>query len=211
MLTAYKIYTKLLSAYGPPEWWSDDPFTVMVQAVLVQNTAWENVVMATKAMGGIPRPETILLMADEELHALIRPCGFFRAKARTIRSLAAWWNGIRGDESSLSTEELRKQLLAIKGVGEETADVILLYALHRPAFVVDAYTRRLLSRIGCSFRSDNDIRGYINKGLPLDALVYGQFHWLVLQHCIAICRKKAECSSCCLCSVCGTGLKSMCL
>ena len=202
MPTAYKIYTKLLSAYGPPEWWSDDPFTVMVQAVLVQNTAWENVVMATKAMGGIPRPETILLMADEELHALIRPCGFFRAKARTIRSLAAWWNGIRGDESSLSTEELRKQLLAIKGVGEETADVILVYALYRPSFIIDAYTRRLLSRLGFQFSSDTEIRSFFEEGLEADAGLYGSYHWLVLEHCKAVCRKTPCCDECRLRTIC---------
>lgn len=202
MLTAYEIYTQLLSAYGTPEWWSDDPFTVMFQAVLVQNTAWENVVMATKAMGGIPRPETIFAMSDDELHALIRPCGFFRAKARTIRSLAVWWNGIRGDESFLSTEELRKQLLSIKGVGEETADVILVYALHRPSFIIDAYTRRLLSRLGFRFRSDIEIRSFFEEGLEADAGLYGSYHWLVLEHCKAVCRKTPLCAECRLRTIC---------
>ena len=202
MPTAYEIYTQLLSAYGTPEWWSDDPFTVMVQAVLVQNTAWENVVMATKAMGGIPRPETILLMADEELHALIRPCGFFRAKARTIRSLAAWWNGIRGDESSLSTEELRKQLLAIKGVGEETADVILVYALYRPSFIIDAYTRRFLERIGYHFKNDEERRSFLTASLEKDVFIYGSFHWLLLEHSIMHCLKKPKCSGCVFSQLC---------
>ncbi len=202
MLTAYKIYTKLLSAYGPPEWWSDDPFTVIFQAVLVQNTAWENVVMTTEAMGGIPSPGAILAMAEEELQSLIRPCGFFRAKARTIRSLAAWWDGIRGDESSLSTEELRKQLLSIKGVGEETADVILVYALHRPSFIIDAYTRRMFSRFGFQFRSDPEIRSFLDEGLEADAGLYGSYHWLVLEHCKAVCRKKPRCAECGLRTIC---------
>ena len=210
MISSDKLYAMLLEEYGTPPWWSDDPFTVVFQSVLVQNTSWRNVVKTTEAMGAVPTPEEIIALDLEALEDLIRPCGFFHSKAMTIKSLAVWWEKHR-DSDSVPSIKLRSSLLSIRGVGEETADVILLYALHRPVFVVDAYTRRLLSRIGCSFRSDDDIRGYINKGLPLDALVYGQFHWLVLQHCIAVCRKKAECSSCCLCSVCGTGRKSMCL
>ena len=208
MISSDKLYEMLLEEYGTPPWWSDDPFTVVFQSVLVQNTSWRNVVKTTEAMGAVPSPEEIIAMELEALEDLIRPCGFFHSKAMTIKALAAWWEK-HEDSDSVPAIKLRSSLLSIRGVGEETADVILLYALHRPAFVVDAYTRRLLFRIGCSFRSDDDIRGYVNEGLPQDALIYGRFHWLVLQHCIAVCRKKAECSSCCLCSVCSTGQKSM--
>ena len=114
----------------------------------------------------------------------------------------AWWNGIRGDESSLSTEELRKQLLAIKGVGEETADVILVYALYRPSFIIDAYTRRLLSRLGFQFSSDTEIRSFFEEGLEADAGLYGSYHWLVLEHCKAVCRKTPCCDECRLRTIC---------
>ena len=158
----------------------------------------------TEAIGKIPRPESIIAMAQEDLEEMIRPCGFFHSKAGAIKALAAWWMEHRYPEC-ISDSELRSSLLAIRGVGEETADVILLYAFRRPVFIVDAYTQRLLSRLGYQFRSDDGIRRYISSGLSADALDYGRFHWLVLQHCITVCRKKPECSSCVLLGVCHHG------
>ena len=199
MIDADELYRMLLSEYGMPPWWSYDPFAVMVQAVLVQNTAWSNVVKTTEGMGGIPSPDEVLSLEQDELEAMIRPCGFFHAKARAIKALALWWKQYGcdpGDTASIPAEKLREDLLSISGVGEETADVILLYALYRPVFVVDAYTRRMLSRLGYRYSSDNDIREYFTQGLPEDALIYGRFHWLILQHCISLCRKKPLCSKC---------------
>ena len=130
MISSDKLYAMLLEEYGTPPWWSDDPFTVVFQSVLVQNTSWRNVVKTTEAMGAVPAPEEIIAMDLEALEDLIRPCGFFHSKAMTIKSLAAWWEKHENSDSVPSIK-LRSSLLSIRGVGEETADVILLYALHR--------------------------------------------------------------------------------
>ena len=96
----------------------------------------------------------------------------------------------------LDTDELKSRLLSIKGVGQETASVILLYAFRRPVFVLDAYTRQLLERLGFSFSSDCQRLEYLEKGLDGDVSVFGYYHWLILELCKAWCRKKPLCSSC---------------
>ena len=129
----------------------------------------------TEAIGKIPRPESIIAMAQEDLEEMIRPCGFFHSKAGAIKALAAWWMEHRYPEC-ISDSELRSSLLAIRGVGEETADVILLYAFRRPVFIVDAYTQRLLSRLGYQFRSDDGIKGDISAvDFPRMRLITGVF------------------------------------
>ena len=147
-MDAVELYHALLGAYGTPRWWSDDPYTVMVQAVLVQNTSWRNVEKAYGEAGGRLRPEYVLATSAEELEALIRPCGFQKAKARTIMALTAWYGSHGFDAASIHSkpqEDIRGELLSIKGIGEETADAILVYAFHKPSFIIDAYTRRLLT------------------------------------------------------------------
>lgn len=97
---------------------------------------------------------------------------------------------------------LRSELLSIKGIGAETADVILVYALYQPSFVMDAYTRRFLSRLGFDLADDTEIRKFLEAALPKDAQVYGYFHWLILDHCISVCRKTPLCGECKLNSHC---------
>ena len=184
-LGAAALYEALLRAYGEPRWWSEDAYTVLFQSVLVQNTAWGNVEKTCAAIGGRLRPEVIGELSPEELEALIRPCGFCRGKARAIRALTAWFGKYgfeRQNAADVSTEELREELLAIRGVGAETADVILVYAFFRPSFIVDAYTRRLLGRLGHDFADDAAIKEFFEGALPRDAVVYGHFHWLILEH-----------------------------
>ena len=200
-LGAAALYEALLRAYGEPRWWSEDAYTVLFQSVLVQNTAWGNVEKTCAAIGGRIKPEVIGELSPEELEALIRPCGFCRGKARAIRALTAWFGKYgfeRQNAAGVSTEELREELLAIRGVGAETADVILVYAFFRPSFIVDAYTRRLLRRLGHDLADDAAIKGFFEGALPRDARVYGRFHWLILEHCIGACRKKARCEGCAL-------------
>ena len=155
LISAKELYHALHAVYGQSRWWSDDAYTVMFQAVLVQNTAWGNVLKTCAALGDLLTPEFVAGLPTEELESLIRSCGFYRAKARTIQALTAWFKQYNFDHQAAArvpTEMLRGELLAIRGVGAETADVILVYAFYRPAFVIDAYTRRLLKPLATPFQ-----------------------------------------------------------
>ena len=192
MLTALEIYSILLENYGQPMWWSDDPYTVIVQAVLVQNTGWSNVEKTTLRLGDRLNPQYINAVSAEELEALIHPCGFQKAKARTIKALTEWFVSLKAKNRA----EMRNELLSIKGIGEESADVILVYAFHQPSFPIDAYTRRFLERLGYRFTKDSERRLFFEKNLPQDATVYGYFHWLLLEHGKTHCSKTAKCTLC---------------
>ena len=199
MLNAEEIYKILLTAYGKPRWWSEDPFTVMFQSVLVQNTAWRSVEKTCASIGDKLTPEYIEGLSTEELEQLISPCGFYKAKARTIQALITWYRRYhfdRGEAQSVPMPDLRKELLSIRGIGEETADVILVYAFYQPAFIIDAYTRRFLLRLGGEFQDDTVVRHFFETGLREDAQLYGQYHWLILEHCISVCRKSPRCGQC---------------
>ena len=126
---------------------------------------------------------------------MIRPCGFCKSKASTIFSLTRWYQGYGFDQAAVRAipqDRLRGELLALRGIGPETADVILTYAFYKPAFIVDAYTRRLLQRLGYRFPDDGAIRGFFAQGLPRDAEVCGYLHWLILDHGIQHCKKAPE-------------------
>ncbi len=189
----------LRQAYGPVPWWSDDPYTVLFQSVLVQNTTWRTVQKVTAAMGDRLDPRYVQQLPQQELEDLIRPCGLCKSRAATIRRLTDWYAASGFDSGEVcrrETGQLRRELLALRGIGEETADVILLYAFRKPAFAVDAYTRRFLRRFGYEFADDAAIRRFFEQGLGQDVQMYGQFHWLVLEHGGRFCRKKPACSGC---------------
>lgn len=199
MLNAEELYEILLAAYGKPRWWSDDPFIVMFQAVLVQNTAWISVEKTCASIGDKLNPEYIGSLRSEELEQLINPCGFYKAKARTIQALIAWYRGYHFDRKkvqSIPMPDLRKELLSIRGIGEETADVILVYAFYQPTFIIDAYTRRFLLRLGYAFEDDTARKKFFETGLKKDAQLYGWYHWLILDHCISACKKGPKCDKC---------------
>lgn len=199
MLKAEEIYKILLTAYGKPRWWSDDPFIVMFQSVLVQNTTWRIVEKTCASIEDKLTPEYIENLPAEELEQLISPCGFYKAKARTIQALAAWYRRYQFDRQKVQNipmADLRKELLSIRGIGAETADVILVYAFYQPSFVVDAYTRRFLLRIGYEFTDDTAIKNFFETGLPKEAELYGRYHWLLLEHCISACKKSPQCDQC---------------
>ena len=136
MLDAEEIYGLLLSSYGKPEWWSDDPYTVIFQSVLVQNTSWSSVKKTTALFQDELSAEYIDLLDPEILMNKIRSCGFAKRKAETIKALTSWYLSNEGAIEKLSTEALRKELLSFRGVGEETADVILVYALYFDGFFI---------------------------------------------------------------------------
>ena len=151
------IYNRLLARYGQQRWWpAESPFEMMAGAILTQSAAWGNVekaVAGLKAAGALS-PPALRKIKHTELAGLIYPSGYYNAKAKKLKALADWIGKYCGDDISRltrgSTQNLRRQLLGVHGIGPETADSILLYAAGRPVFVIDAYTRRIVDRLGLS-------------------------------------------------------------
>ena len=199
------IHDRLLAAHGPQHWWpADGPFEIMLGAVLTQNTAWVNVERALARLAARCALESraILALDPADLADAIRPAGYFNVKARRLIALCEFHQaagGHRGLER-LATQRLREALLAVKGIGPETADDILLYAFERPVFVVDAYTRRIFSRLGL-LRGDEDyetIRAAIERALGPDVPLYKELHALIVAHGKQVCRTRPRCCACVL-------------
>ena len=154
-VTLDDIYQRLYQEYGPQHWWpAESPFEVMIGAVLVQNTAWNNVSLAIENLrdANLLTPESLHRTAPAELEQLIRPAGYFRMKTQRLRNLLDYLlkqhDGSLEQMFATDLETLRTDLLTINGIGPETADSILLYAANKPIFVVDTYTNRVLKRHG---------------------------------------------------------------
>jgi endonuclease-3 related protein len=207
-----RLHERLLAAYGPQRWWpADSPFEVMVGAVLTQNTAWRNVERAIANLQAAQAltPSAIAHLPPAELAALIRPAGYFNVKARRLQAFCRFVLESGGEEALArrSTVDLRHALLAVHGVGPETADDILLYAFGRPVFVIDTYTRRLLRRLGLA-GGDEDyeaLRLGIERAFGPDARLFSELHALIVQHAKVACGAKPRCPGCCLRRVCPEG------
>lgn len=201
-----KFYQKLYRHFGPQHWWpGETPFEVMVGAILTQNTAWKNV---ERAIENLKRenalsPEEINKMNIEKLAQLIKPSGFYNLKAKRLKSfIERFMEDFNGDiqgMKKLEKRSLREWLLSIPGIGRETADSIILYAIEKPIFVVDAYTRRILSRHGF-IKGDEDydeIQEIFHKNLPVDTGLYNEYHALIVRLGKEYCRKKNPlCETC---------------
>jgi endonuclease-3 related protein len=200
------LYAALQSAYGPQHWWpAETSFEVMLGAVLTQNTAWTNVERALAQLRAeIPlTPQAVLALDEPLLAELIRPSGYFNVKARRLRALCLALVEAGGEEAlrAWPTAELRRWLLAINGIGPETADDILLYAFERPVFVVDAYTRRLFSRLGLIAGDEGyeQIRQQVESALGADSARFNAYHALIVRHAKEVCRaRKPGCERCLL-------------
>ena len=198
-------YNRMLQHFGPRHWWpADSPLEVIVGAILTQNTAWTNVEKAIENIksAGALSINKLLGTPVERLAAWIRPSGYFNLKARrlqaAIRFIAETYESDleRMTRASLST--LRKQLLGVYGIGEETADSILLYALGKPVFVVDAYTRRILSRhhlIGQK-TTYGEIQQLFIGALPKEVPLFNEYHALIVETGKTFCRRTPLCSDC---------------
>lgn len=204
------IFDRLLTAFGPQGWWpGETPFEVIVGAVLTQNTAWANVERAIWNLKGAGALELEALhrIDAERLAELIRPSGYYNMKARRLKELVRFLVERGGIEalSKCGTEELRRALLGINGVGKETADSILLYAFNRPVFVVDAYTKRIFHRLG-HLKEDagyDDVKGFFEERLPRDAALYNEYHALIVRLGKERCRKtRPLCRGCPLSDLC---------
>lgn len=209
--TLLEIYGRLMACYGQQHWWpADEPFEVMVGAILTQSAAWVNVEKAIASLkrAGALSPQALRRMRVQELAALIRPSGYYNAKALKLKSLASWLGDSFNDDlsrfSSVDTAGLRRQLLSVHGIGEETADSILLYAAAKPVFVIDAYTRRIVSRIGTA--PDGNSYAHYQRlfmdNLPPDVQLFNEYHALLVRLGKDACRKKPLCERCCLGEMC---------
>ena len=199
-----KFFDILFEYYGPQKWWpcqTGARWEIISGAILTQNTAWTNV---EKAIGNllssdVMSPERVLATPDTELQELIRPAGFFTQKSAYLKAMAAFMlERESAFEQSADVWALRKELLAVKGVGRETADSILLYAFDKPIFVIDAYTRRIAQR---HLHLDNSVHYDILQkifmdALPADVTIYNEYHALIVALCKDSCHK-ASCGEIC--------------
>jgi endonuclease-3 related protein len=207
-----------MDSYGPQHWWpADEPFEVMVGAILTQSAAWVNVEKAINNLkaAGMLSPRALRRLSQNELASLIRPCGYFNAKARKLKALAEWLGQAYGDDmakmSAISLKRLRPQLLAVHGIGEETADSIILYAANKPIFVIDAYTRRIIDRLGLA-PSDNTYSAYQSffmENLPHRTALFNEYHALLVNHGKKVCRQRPLCRECCLKDICRYGQETL--
>lgn len=203
------IYNTLFTYYKKQHWWpAKTPYEMMVGAILTQNTAWSNVEKAIANFGDNLTPRYIETASQQELIDIIRPSGFFNQKSLRIKRLTDWYRKYNYDIMLAKQQDggrLREQLLDINGVGRETADSILLYALGKPFFVVDAYTRRILSRMGYAVPRDYDgIRSMIENNIPKDVGIYNEFHALIVVHAKNSCKTKPVCTGCIMSDICDT-------
>ncbi len=206
---AYKIYKKLLQQHGKQYWWpADSEFEVMVGAILTQNTAWTNVEKAINNLKSSNHlsEDAIISAKHSSLARLIKPSGYFNVKAKRLKSYCEWYlnNGGYLQMKYWPTAKLRKALLQVNGVGHETADDILLYAFKRPVFVIDAYTRRIFSRLG-HMKGDevyDDLRTCFETQLPESKKLFAEYHSLIVQHGKHICKPNPDCNACSLFSSC---------
>ncbi|MGI6325422.1 MAG: endonuclease III domain-containing protein [Saccharofermentanales bacterium] len=196
-----KIYQTLYIHYGDLDWWpADTPFEVMVGAILTQNTAWTNVEKALKQFDGNLSPRRILALPMKELQEIIRPAGFFRQKSQYLKAVTEWFMSYDCAPHLIKSRplsDIRTELLQVRGVGNETADSILLYGFDFPTFVVDAYTTRFFRRFPLDVgKTYMEVKNFCESELPRDAELFGHFHALIVHHCKERCKKKMVCRGC---------------
>jgi len=199
-----RIHRRLLRARGPAGWWPGaDGFEVCVGAVLTQNTAWTNVekALAVLRSRGLLSFAKLRALDAEDIAPLIRSSGFYNVKARRLAALLAFLDEFGGNPESMSSEEpgaLRARLLAVPGVGPETADSIALYAAGLPLFVVDAYTRRVFARLGL-LRGDEDydhVQSFFMRHLPRRAALFNEYHAQIVLLAKDVCQPRPLCGLC---------------
>jgi endonuclease-3 related protein len=198
-----RLMLELQRGFGPQRWWpAQTPFEVIIGAILTQNTSWVNVEKAIASLraAGALTPARLLALDEAELAPLIRSSGYFRAKARKLHAISRWYLDVGGLRAlrERPLEPLRDELLAVHGVGPETADSILCYAAARRTLVVDAYTRRLLARHGFLERDlpYEEIRAWLLERLVDSQPVREEFHALCVRAGYDHCKPTARCGTC---------------
>lgn len=199
-------YRLLYDHFGPQSWWpGDTPFEIMVGAILTQNTNWSNVQKAIHNLKseGLLSYQSLSQLNVDEIAQFIRPAGYYNLKARRLRNLLDMVTIIYEGDLALFLEDdlgsARENLLAVKGVGPETADSILLYACGHPVFVVDTYTHRVFSRHNMVEEETDysEIQEVFVEHLPQDMQLYNEFHALIVRVASTFCKKtKPLCGNC---------------
>ncbi len=181
----------------------------MIGAILTQQTAWKNVEIAIQNLKDAKLLDITSLhqVPIQRLEEEIRKTGFYRQKSRALKNFVAFiteeYQGDLGKMCSIEGQELRKRLLSVRGIGRETADSILLYACNKPFFVVDAYTKRALKRLGLIDTDKyEEIREFLQSSLPEDATLYNEFHALWVELGKRYCRTRPICRECPLSNLC---------
>ena len=200
-----EIYHKLYHAFGPQHWWpGDSPFEIAVGAILTQNTNWTNV---EKSIASLKNKRALSAkgiheMKTEKLALFIRPAGYFNVKARRLKAFIHFlindYHGSMGRMKNEKLDTLRTKLLNVHGIGPETADSILLYALDNPVFVIDAYTKRALSRHSVINHDESyeRIQDLFHETLKRDTELFNEYHALFVRLGKTYCRKKPLCDGC---------------
>ncbi|HPW45154.1 MAG TPA: endonuclease III domain-containing protein [bacterium] len=203
--TLKEAYDAMLSHFGHLGWWpAQSPFEVMVGAMLTQNTNWKNVERAIENLKNAGMLDVYAIHGCEHaaLAELIRPAGYFRLKAGRLKNFIEYFILNYGGDvermKEISTSTLREELLSVKGIGPETADSILLYALNRPMFVVDAYTKRILLRHSLCCEEDGyvEIQQIFMDNLEWDVPLFNEYHALIVETAKNFCRKIPHCDAC---------------
>ncbi|MBS1114510.1 MAG: HhH-GPD family protein [Nitrospirae bacterium] len=199
------MYKKLYASFGPQHWWpGETPFEIAVGAILTQNTNWGNVEKAIVNLkdADVLKPAALNDMSHERLAALIRPAGYFNIKAKRLKNfIGLLINEYHGSMSGMKQEDfnsVRKSLLSVNGIGPETADSIILYALEKPVFVIDAYTKRVLSRhnILDHDASYEEFQSLFQSKLKEDISLFSEYHALFVRLAKENCRTKPVCTGC---------------
>ena len=222
------LFTRLHDCYGPQGWWPTTPkneitpryypgatrrrlsdrerWEIVVGAILTQNTSWRNAEQALAALARrrIRTPRQLRGLAVRQLAEVIRSSGYYNQKAERLHGLAGHvvenYGGSTAAMLRRPTDSLRGELLSLKGIGPETADSILLYAGRHPCFVVDAYTRRICSRLGWTGNGAGyeELQTLFTSALPADAGLFEEYHALLVRHAVERCRATPDCRGCCL-------------
>ncbi|QLH75167.1 MAG: endonuclease [Methanomassiliicoccales archaeon] len=205
---------KMSALYDVKDWWpSESPFEVIVGAILTQQTTWETV---TKVLDSMRRKGLLdlrtLATSDGELESTVRPTGFYNQKANRLRSIARYLiENHDGDVRSFLDRDLailRKDLLSIKGIGEETADTIILFAAGKPSFVAASYVARVLTRTGALEQTSyGEVKRFVESRLPCTVQDYREFYALCVQHCKTVCLSRPRCEACALSGGCPSSSK----
>ena len=183
---------------------------MIVGAILTQSAAWSNVekAIANLKTEGLLSLDALGRVPQDELARLIYASGYYNTKARKIKAFAEWMAGCHANDLNslftLGIGELRRQLLSVNGIGEETADSIILYAARQPIFVIDAYTKRIVSRLGLAPSGDrySDFQLLFMDQLPPEEQMFNEYHALLVRHGKVVCRRRPLCSDCCLATLC---------
>lgn len=208
------IYNALFNAYGPQLWWptisKNKSFEIMIGAILTQNTAWTNVEMAIENLDkeDLIDPNAIINVNVTKLAKLIKPSGYFNLKAKKLKAFAEFYEAnFESDFNNMRKvpiSDLREQLLSVWGIGDETADSILLYSIDLPSFVIDAYTKRIFSRIGLVSSTDTymELKKYFEDNLPKNSQMYNEYHALIVEHGKNTCKPRPLCEHCPIIALC---------